>query len=141
MRPVVHAAMQSMAVQGEKEESRSDLEGENVSADKLDGPKFKFWVTDRHQQKLDYARATALLFTLNLVFGTEVRHASPVHTCVKPATHIVCSTCPRVAIPFVASWEGIAHAARVAAPTQSGIRAKQADDIYLWLAHMKRPAL
>lgn len=57
--------------QGDKDESRSDLEGEHVSADKLDGPKFKFWVTDRQKKKLDYARATALLYTLNLVFGTE----------------------------------------------------------------------
>ncbi len=30
---------------------------------------FKFWVTDRQKKKLDYARATALLYTLNLVFG------------------------------------------------------------------------
>ena len=59
--------------QGEKDNSRSDLEAANVSARDLDGPKFKFWVSDRHKQKLDYARATALLFTLNLVFGTEVR--------------------------------------------------------------------
>jgi len=108
----MHLTMQSMAAQGEKEESRSDLEGENVSAEKLDGPKFKFWVTDRHQQKLDYARATALLFTLNLVFGTEVRHASPAYTCIEPARHIVCFTCPKVAVPFTASLEGIAHAAR-----------------------------
>ena len=28
---------------------------------------FKFWVTDRQGKKLDYARSTALLFTLNLV--------------------------------------------------------------------------
>lgn len=59
-------------MQGEKDSSRSDLEAANVSADHLGGPKFKFWVSDRHTQKLDYARATALLFTLNLVFGTEV---------------------------------------------------------------------
>ena len=58
-------------MQGDKDDSRSDLEGENVSAEKLNGPKFKFWVSDRHKQKLDYARATALLYTLNLVFGTE----------------------------------------------------------------------
>ncbi|CAL5228765.1 g11954 [Coccomyxa viridis] len=64
---LIHEAI----IQGEKDNSRSDLEAANVSARDLDGPKFKFWVSDRHKQKLDYARATALLFTLNLVFGTE----------------------------------------------------------------------
>ncbi len=34
------------------------------------GSVFKFWVTDRQKSKLDYARATALLYTLNLVFGS-----------------------------------------------------------------------
>ena len=58
-------------MQGDNDNSRRDLEAANVSADRLDGPKFKFWVTDRHKQKLDYARATALLYTLNLTFGTE----------------------------------------------------------------------
>ena len=67
-------------VQGDKDGSRSDLEGAQVSADNLGGPKFKFWVSDRQKQKLDYARATALLFTLNLVFGTEVR-GTPCHIC------------------------------------------------------------
>lgn len=33
------------------------------------GSVFKFWVTDRQKHKLDYARSTALLYTLNLVFG------------------------------------------------------------------------
>ncbi|KAK9821466.1 hypothetical protein WJX81_006037 [Elliptochloris bilobata] len=33
------------------------------------GAAFKFWVTDRQNAKLDYARATALLYTLGLVFG------------------------------------------------------------------------
>ena len=66
-------SMPDVPLQGEKDDSRSDLEAANVSARDLDGPKFKFWVSDRHKQKLDYARATALLFTLNLVFGTEVR--------------------------------------------------------------------
>ncbi|CAK0782542.1 hypothetical protein CVIRNUC_005760 [Coccomyxa viridis] len=64
---VIHEAI----IQGDKDDSRSDLEAANVSADHLDGPKFKFWVTDRHKNKLDYARATALLYTLNLTFGTE----------------------------------------------------------------------
>ena len=77
--------MPHVPVQGEKDDSRSDLEAANVSAHHLDGPKFKFWVSDRHKQKLDYARATALLFTLNLVFGTEVRHnrsiCLPNHSC------------------------------------------------------------
>ena len=72
--------MPSVPVQGEKDDSRSDLEAANVSARHLDGPKFKFWVSDRHKQKLDYARATALLFTLNLVFGTEVRRTR-LHDC------------------------------------------------------------
>lgn len=30
---------------------------------------FKFWVSDRHGDKLDYARATTLVYTLGLAFG------------------------------------------------------------------------
>jgi hypothetical protein len=43
------------------------------------GSIFKFWVTDRQKSKLDYARATALLYTLNLVFGSasDARLRSP----------------------------------------------------------------
>ncbi len=45
---------------------------------------FKFWVTDRQGKQLDYARATALLFTLNLVFGGEsdalMRTPNPQHS-------------------------------------------------------------
>ena len=67
----VYTLLRYIILQGDKDDSRSDLEAANVSADHLDGPKFKFWVTDRHKQKLDYARATALLYTLNLTFGTE----------------------------------------------------------------------
>ena len=30
---------------------------------------FKFWVTDRQGKKLDYQRATSLVYTMGLVFG------------------------------------------------------------------------
>ena len=30
---------------------------------------FKFWVTDRSGKKLDYQRATSLVYTMGLVFG------------------------------------------------------------------------
>ena len=30
---------------------------------------FKFWVTDRQGSKLDYQRATSLVYTMGLVFG------------------------------------------------------------------------
>ena len=30
---------------------------------------FKFWVTDRSGNKLDYQRATSLVYTMGLVFG------------------------------------------------------------------------
>ena len=41
------------------------------------GAAFKFWVTDRQNAKLDYARATALLYTLGLVFGRSSGPLSP----------------------------------------------------------------
>ena len=52
--------------------------------DEAAGAGFKVWVTDRQGHKLDYARATALLFTLNLVFGGEgdalMRTPNPQHS-------------------------------------------------------------
>ncbi len=41
------------------------------------GAAFKFWVTDRQNAKLDYARATALLYTLGLVFGRSTGPLAP----------------------------------------------------------------
>ena len=41
------------------------------------GAAFKFWVTDRQNAKLDYARATALLYTLGLVFGRSTGPLQP----------------------------------------------------------------
>ncbi|KAK9801981.1 hypothetical protein WJX73_005969 [Symbiochloris irregularis] len=35
------------------------------------GRLFQFWVTDRRGDKLDYARATALIYTMNLAFGGQ----------------------------------------------------------------------
>lgn len=40
------------------------------------GRLFKFWVTDRHGEKLDYARATALVYTMGLAFGAHGAHGS-----------------------------------------------------------------
>ena len=38
-------------------------------ADLSKGRIYKFWVTDRQKQKLDFARASSLLFTLGMVYG------------------------------------------------------------------------
>ena len=44
--------------------------------DHSQGRLFKFWVSDRHGEKLDYARSTALVYTLNLAFGAQGGHGS-----------------------------------------------------------------
>lgn len=38
-------------------------------ADLSAGRIYKFWVTDRQKNKLDFARASSLLYTLGLVYG------------------------------------------------------------------------
>ena len=55
--------------QGDKADSKKVKE--NGYDERAGSKEFKFWVTDRQGKKLDYARSTALLFTLNLVFGGE----------------------------------------------------------------------
>ena len=41
------------------------------------GRLFKFWVSDRHGEKLDYARATTLVYTMTLAFGGNLH--GPIH--------------------------------------------------------------
>ena len=52
--------------QGDKKQAEELLGNSRKS-----GVTFKFWVSDKQENKLDYARATALLFTLNMVFGNS----------------------------------------------------------------------
>ncbi|CAL8470964.1 g10506 [Coccomyxa elongata] len=71
---IIHEAI----IQGDKEQA-DQLLGDTKRGRATSGVRFKFWVSDRQKHKLDYARATALLFTLNLVFGnnSDARLRSP----------------------------------------------------------------
>ncbi|KAK9901327.1 hypothetical protein WJX75_006781 [Coccomyxa subellipsoidea] len=59
---IIHEAI----IQGDKKQAEELLGNSRKS-----GVTFKFWVSDKQKNKLDYARATALLFTLNMVFGNS----------------------------------------------------------------------
>lgn len=52
-------------------------EADTASNNASDSRLFRFWVTDRRGDKLDYARCTALIYTMGLLLGRNIAPLRP----------------------------------------------------------------